>query len=58
MINLMSKRIMNLSNQFSTATSSLNSSNNNIDFIQGNGLPKIILNKPKALNSLNLQMVR
>lgn len=26
--------------------------------MEGNGFPKVILNKPKALNSLNLQMVR
>ena len=29
----------------------------NIDFIQNNSFLKVILNRPKALNSLNLQMI-
>ena len=34
-----------------------NSSSSNIDFIEG-PLPKVVLNKPKALNSLNTDMIR
>lgn len=59
MINTTSRRLINLTNQliFSKSTTA-NTSANNIDYIEGNGLPKIVLNKPKALNSLNLQMIR
>lgn len=57
MINPLSKRLLSLSNQLIYSSSSSNSQSN-IEFVEGKGLPKIILNKPKALNSLNLQMVR
>jgi|JI10StandDraft_1071094.scaffolds.fasta_scaffold919007_2 hypothetical protein len=59
MINTTSRRLINLTNQliFSKSTTA-NTSASNIDYIEGNGLPKIVLNKPKALNSLNLQMIR
>jgi enoyl-CoA hydratase/carnithine racemase len=30
----------------------------NIDFIENNSFLKVILNRPKALNSLNLQMIK
>lgn len=30
----------------------------NIDFIQNNSFLKVVLNRPKALNSLNLQMIK
>lgn len=55
MLNPISKRLLRLHSQliYSVATSEPS----NIDFVEG-ALPKIILNKPKALNSLNLQMVR
>lgn len=55
MLNPISKRLLRLHSQliYSVATSEPS----NIDFVEGS-LPKIILNKPKALNSLNLQMVR
>lgn len=58
MINPLSKRLLSLSNQLIFSNSNSASSQSNIDFIEGKGLPKVILNKPKALNSLNLQMVR
>lgn len=58
MINPLSKRLLNLSNQLIFSNSNSASNQSNIDFIEGKGLPKVILNKPKALNSLNLQMVR
>lgn len=58
MINPLSKRLISLSNQLIFSNSNSASSQSNIDFIEGKGLPKVILNKPKALNSLNLQMVR
>jgi len=54
----LSKRLLSLSNQLIFSNSNSASSQSNIDFIEGKGLPKVILNKPKALNSLNLQMVR
>jgi hypothetical protein len=59
MINTTSRRLINLTNQliFSKSTTA-NTTASNIDYIEGNGLPKIVLNKPKALNSLNLQMIR
>jgi hypothetical protein len=40
-------------NQFSTQTKTIN----NIDIITNNILAKLVLNKPKALNSLSTQMV-
>jgi enoyl-CoA hydratase/carnithine racemase len=30
----------------------------NIDFIENDSFLKVVLNRPKALNSLNLQMIR
>lgn len=59
MINTTSRRLINLTNQliFLKSTTA-NTSASNIDYIEANGLPKIVLNKPKALNSLNLQMIR
>ena len=30
----------------------------NIDFVENNSFLKIVLNRPKALNSLNLDMIR
>lgn len=57
MINTFSKRLLNVSNQF-IASGFSTASQSNIDFVENSELPKVILNKPKALNSLNLQMVR
>lgn len=31
---------------------------NNIDFVENDSFLKIVLNRPKALNSLNLQMIQ
>lgn len=31
---------------------------NNVDFVQNDSFLKIVLNRPKALNSLNLQMIK
>lgn len=56
MLNPIFKRLLNLHSQLIYSISSTMEPSN-IDFVEGN-LPKIILNKPKALNSLNLQMVR
>lgn len=58
MINPISKRLISLSNQLIFGSSNSSVPASNIEFVEGNGLPKVILNKPKALNSLNLQMVR
>jgi hypothetical protein len=58
MINTVSRRLINLSNQLIYSQSTNSNTPSNIDFIDGKGLPKVVLNKPKALNSLNLPMVR
>lgn len=58
MISPMSKRFLNLANQLVYHSSSTSTPASNIDFIEGKDLPKVVLNRPKALNSLNLQMVR
>lgn len=55
MIATASKRLMTLSTQFLFSQATTQS---NIDFVEGANLSKIVLNKPKALNSLNLQMIR
>jgi enoyl-CoA hydratase/carnithine racemase len=43
---------LNQSKFFSTRTV------NNIDFVENDSFLKVVLNRPKALNSLNLQMIR
>jgi hypothetical protein len=58
MINTVSRRLINLSNQFIYSQSTNSTTPSNIDFIEAIGLPKLVLNKPKALNSLNLPMIR
>lgn len=50
-----SSRLLSLSKQM--FSSSAAGTGSNIDFITGT-LPKVVLNRPKALNSLNTQMVR
>lgn len=56
MLNPISKRLLTLHTHL-VSYASKSTEPTSIDFVEGN-LPKIILNKPKALNSLNLQMVR
>ena len=51
MINTGSKRILTLTNQIIYASSF-------VEYSEKNKFGKIILNKPKALNSLNLEMVQ
>lgn len=51
MINIPSTRFISLTNHLIYNSSF-------IDYSQSNGFGKLILNKPKALNSLNLEMVQ
>ena len=51
MISKASRRMLNLSNQVVYAQST-----SNIDYVEG-ALPKVVLNKPKVLNSLNTEMI-
>lgn len=58
MISSSSSRLSILSMQISKQNfSSQTKSINNIDIISNGSLAKLILNKPKALNSLSTQMV-
>ena len=58
MISLISKRLTRITTQM-ISNSSTAKTINNIDYeIHDGGLMKIVLNKPKALNSLNLQMIK
>ena len=52
MLRFASKRAVSVVNFSTTRTVG------NIDFIESDSFLKIVLNRPKALNSLNLQMIK